>query len=71
MLGNVNVCSYQIALEKTFKMESIVLKNQKKAKVGLPAQLYQSSFLWIKRLRVHYCTRSDCLSCKALIPSAG
>lgn len=30
MLGNVNVCSYKIALEKVFKMESIVLKNQKK-----------------------------------------
>lgn len=32
MLGNVNVCSYKIALEKVFKMESIVLKNQKKGK---------------------------------------
>lgn len=30
MLGNVNVCSYQIALEKIFKVESIVLKKTRK-----------------------------------------
>jgi len=40
VLGNVNVCSYQIALEKIFKMESMVLRNQEKAKAGLPAQLH-------------------------------
>lgn len=32
MLGNVNVCSYQIALEKIFKMESTVLKKTEKDK---------------------------------------
>lgn len=40
VLGNVNMCSYQIALEKIFEMENIVLKTQEKAKAGLPAQLY-------------------------------
>jgi len=39
VLGNANVSSYQIALEKIFKIE-ITVKNQKKAKAGLPAQLH-------------------------------
>lgn len=40
MLGNANMCSFQIALQKIFKMGSTALKNWEKAKAGLLAQLY-------------------------------